>query len=44
MEVQESKTKKKTITKNKNEGGLNMMILFDKALKITWVKRLYVLR
>ena len=44
MEVQESKTQKKktTIIKSKKEGGLNMLdfILFDKALKIVWVKRL----
>ena len=36
MEVQESKTKKKTtIVKNKKEGRLNMLdfTLFDKALK-----------
>ena len=34
--------KKTTITKGKNEGGLGMIdfSLFDKALKITWVKRL----
>ena len=36
------KLKKSTIIKSKNEGGLNMIdfSLFDKALKITWVKRL----
>jgi len=34
------KLKKTTIMKSKNEGGLNMIdfILFDKALKITWVR------
>ena len=33
---------KSTIIKSKNEGGLNMIdfSLFDKALKITWVKHL----
>ena len=36
------KLKKTTITKVKNEGGFGMIdfSLFDKALKITWVKRL----
>ena len=36
------KLKKTTIVKNKKEGGLNMLdfTLFDKALKIIWVKRL----
>jgi len=36
------KLKKKTIIKTKREGGLNMLnfTLFDKALKIVWVKRL----
>ena len=36
------KLKKTTIIKNKKEGGLNMLdfTLFDKALKIVWVKRL----
>ena len=43
MEVQQSKTKKKTtIIQNKRDGGLNMLdfTLFDNALKIVWVKRL----
>ena len=41
MEVQESKTQKNTIIKNK-DGGLNMLdfTLFDNTLKIVWVKRL----
>ena len=36
------KKKKPTIIKNKKEGGLNMLdfTLFDKALKIIWIKRL----
>ena len=34
------KLNKATIIKSKNEGGLNMIdfLLFDKALKVTWVK------
>ena len=42
MEVQESKTQKTTIIKNKKEGGLNMLdfTLFDNALTLVWVKRL----
>ena len=38
------KLKKTTIIKNKKEGELNMLdfALFDKALKIVWVKRLCV--
>ena len=36
------KLKKTTITRSKNDGGLGMIdfSLFDKALKISWVKRL----
>ena len=36
------KLKKTTIIKNKKEGGLNTLdfTLFDKALKIVWIKRL----
>ena len=35
------KVKKSTLIKNKEKGGLNMvdLTLFDKALKICWVKR-----
>ena len=42
MEVQESKTQKTTVIKNKKDGGLNMLdfTLFDNALKIVWVKHL----
>ena len=37
-----AKIKKTTLTKNKADGGLGMkdFVLFDKALKLTWVKRL----
>ena len=37
-----SKIKKSTLIKSKENGGLNMVdfILFDKALKISWVRRL----
>ena len=39
------KLKKATIINNKKDGGLNMLdfTLFDNALKIVWVKRLYAL-
>ena len=37
-----AKIKKTTLIKNKADGGLGMkdFVLFDKALKLTWVKRL----
>ena len=37
-----AKIRKTTLIKNKKEGGLGMkdIFLFDKALKLTWVKRL----
>ena len=37
-----AKIKKTTLVKNKADGGLGMkdFVLFDKALKLTWVKRL----
>ena len=37
-----SKIKKSTLIKSKENGGLNMVdfTLFDKALKISWVRRL----
>ena len=36
-----AKIRKTTLIKNKKEGGLNMkdFCLFDKVLKLTWVKR-----
>jgi len=42
MEAQKSKVTKSTLIKSKEKGGLNMIdfTLFDKALKICWVKRL----
>ena len=37
-----AKIKKTTLIKKKSDGGLGMkdFVLFDKALKLTWVKRL----
>jgi len=37
-----AKIKKKTLIKKKSDGGLGMkdFVLFDEALKLTWVKRL----
>ena len=42
MEIQEPEAKKTTLMKRKEEGGLNMtdFTLFDKAIKLCWVKRL----
>ena len=41
-----AKIKRTTLVKTKSEGGLGMKVfdLFDKALKLTWVKRLLQLR
>jgi len=42
MEYKNPKVKKSTLIKSKEKGGLNMtdFRLFDKALKLCWVKRL----